>query len=159
MTDLHSYKCSGSIMEPLSGNSMLHRQRLDIYEYRPPHQGGFGEVSRPHYGRLGPFLLHFLYPCLPMGNRSSSDLVANGNNIAGLLLLVAGASPCFGSHVVALKVWTWHSGSADTCTRRQCANLKVHFSHFCVWNATIFRHANFLFTELIFSRLSSTSRL
>lgn len=49
-------------------------------------------------------LLHLLDPGSPMGNRSSSGLVANGSNIAGLLLLVAGGSPFFGSQVsVALK--------------------------------------------------------
>lgn len=32
-----------------------------------------------------------------MGNRSSIRLVANENNIAGLLLVVAGRDPCFGS--------------------------------------------------------------
>lgn len=54
-------------MEPLSGNSMLHRERLDTCEYRSPHQGGFGKVNHPHYGRLGPFLLHLLYPLSPHG--------------------------------------------------------------------------------------------
>lgn len=39
-------------------------------------------------------------PMLPMGNRSSSCLVANGSNIAGLLLSVAGRGPCFGSQVI-----------------------------------------------------------
>lgn len=39
-------------------------------------------------------------PMFPMGNRSSSCLVANGSNIAGLLLSVAGRGPCFGSQVI-----------------------------------------------------------
>lgn len=38
-------------------------------------------------------------PWLPMGNRSSSFLVANGINVAGLLLVVAGRGPCFGSQI------------------------------------------------------------
>lgn len=42
---------------------------------------------------------------LPMGNRSSSCLVANGSNIAGLLFSVAGRGPCFGSQLImALEI-------------------------------------------------------
>lgn len=35
-----------------------------------------------------------------MGNRSSIRLVANESNIAGLLLVVAGRDPCFGSQII-----------------------------------------------------------
>lgn len=58
-------------------------------------------------------------PWLPMGNRSSCFLVANGINVAGFLLVVAGEDPCFGSQTnTALnKVWPWLLFWACLCMR------------------------------------------
>ena len=93
----------------------------------PRTKGGFGEVNHPHYGRLGPYLLHFFALVSPWGNCSSSYLVANGSNIAGLLFLVAGASPCFGSQLVVLRVWTSRSGSAGVRWTTVCQSAGGYF--------------------------------
>jgi hypothetical protein len=118
----------------------------------PRTEGGFGEVNHPHYGRLGPYLLHLFYPCLPMGKLFVQLLGSEWEQYSRFIIFGGGSQPLLRQSDVALRVWTSRSRSAGVRWATVCQSQGDFLS-------SISRNAAVLRWVIVSPGLSITSRL